>query len=86
MRKEEKGTCGSHLKKKRITNLKPTERAWEERIQRDGVFLIFFLSKFISQIYRNLTVRFRRDKHKKCSTGRGLNVGTRNTGFHQEFR
>ena len=48
-------------------------------------FFNFFIS-FLSQIYENLTAGFRRDKHEKCSTLRGLRVGTRNTRFHREFR
>ena len=46
-------------------------------------FLIFFLFSFLSQIHENLTIGNRRDKHEKCSTRRGLHVGTRNTGFHR---
>ena len=44
------------------------------------------LSLFLYQIYENLTDGFRRDKHKKCSTRRGLRVSTKNKGFHREFR
>ena len=47
--------------------------------------ILFLLFKF-SQIYENLTFGFRRDKHKKCSTRRGLRVRTKNMGFHREFR
>ena len=53
----------------------------------ESFFFKFFFS-FIrfSQIYENLTVGIRRDKHEKCSTRRGLRVGTKNKGFHREFR
>ena len=57
-----------------------TERRSEERTFKKILYL------FISQIYGNLTVGIRRDKHEKCSTGRGLRVGTKNKGFHREFR
>ena len=53
---------------------------------REEEVLIFFILFILSQIHENLTVGFRRDKHEKCSMRRGLRVGTRNTGFHQEFR
>ena len=50
------------------------------------IFFSFYFSNLISQIYENLTVGFHRDKHGKCSTGRGLRVSTKNPGFHREFR
>ena len=59
-----------------------TAGAWRTR----GENYFFCFLKFLSQIYKNLTVGFRRDKHEKCSTGRGLRVSTKNTGFHREFR
>ena len=46
--------------------------------------LLFFLLS--SHIHRNLTVGFRRVENEKCSTLRGLRVGTKNTGFYREFR
>ena len=70
------------------------EKKQNKNIKRDGQQpdsvrikerYFFFFSLVNSQIYENLTVGFRRDKHEKCSTRRGLHVGTRNTGFHQEF-
>ena len=50
------------------------------------VFNFNFSFLLSSQIHENLTVEIRRDKHEKCSTRRGLRVGTKNKGFHQEFR
>ena len=49
-------------------------------------FNFFFLYSFLSHIYEYLTVEFRRDKHEKCSMRQGLRVGTKNTGFHREFK
>ena len=57
----------------------------KERGERDS-FKFFLFSLVISQIYENQTVGFRQDKHEKCSRKRGLRVGTKNTGFHREFR
>ena len=62
------------------------EQTGESMEERGREILNFFLSSFLSQIYGNLTVGFRRAKDEKCSTRRGLRVGTKNTGFHQEFR
>ena len=55
-------------------------------VEKREKFLSFFYSNLSSQIHENLTVEIRRDKHEKCSTRRGLRVGTRNTRFHLEFR
>ena len=60
-----------------------TERNGERR---ENFFKNYFLFSFLSQIYENLTVGIRRDKHEKCSTIRGLLVSTKNTRFHREFR
>ena len=49
-------------------------------------FLIFFLLNLLSSIHGVMTVGFRRVKHEKSSTQRGLRVGTKKMGFHQEFR
>ena len=68
---------------------KKDEKQTDEKIDR-GVervhFIFFFSLSFLFQIYENLTVGFHRDKHEKCSTRRGLRVGTKNTGFQREFR
>ena len=61
-----------------------TAEAWEMISQREKKYIFFLF--ILSQIYENLTVGFRRDKHEKCSTRRGLRVSTKNTGFHREFR
>ena len=74
-------------KKKRISNRHKDGREKEfVQIREIFYFLIFYFSNLIYQIYENLTVGFRRDKHEKCSTRRGLRVGTKNMGFHREFR
>ena len=52
----------------------------------DFFFFNFYLSKILSSIHGVPTVGFRRVKHKKCSTRRGLRVRTKYTGFHREFR
>ena len=62
-----------------------TERDREQIGERIVLFLFFFYS-FLSQIYGNLIVGIRRAKNEKCSMRRGLRVGTKNTGFHLEFR
>ena len=49
-------------------------------------FIFFLLLNLLSSIHGVPTVGFRRVKHEKCSTQRGLCVGTKNTGFHREFR
>ena len=76
----------SKKKKKRITNLNVEGKSVGGEDTKRWSFFNFFLYKFISQIYGNLTVGFRRDKHEKCSTQQGLRVSTRNTGFHREFK
>ena len=45
-------------------------------------FFNFSLSNILSSIHGVSTAGFRRVKHEKCSTQRGLCVGTKNTGFH----
>ena len=70
--------------KGKLSNGNDRGRRERERVMR---FLFFyFSSSLLSQIYENLTVGFCRAKNEKCSTRRGLRVGTKNTGFHQEFR
>ena len=49
-------------------------------------FFSFYFLSFLFQIPEFLIVGFRRDKHEKCSTRRGLRVSTKNTGFHREFK
>ena len=48
-------------------------------------FFNFSLLNLLSSIHGVPTVGFRRVKHEKCYTRRGLRVGTKNTGFHREF-
>ena len=75
------------LKKRRRKNNKPLGRTeLKESMGMREKILIFSLYLFLSQIYENLTDRFRRDKHEKCSTRQGLRVGTKNKGFHLEFK
>ena len=48
---------------------------------------VFFLSFFFFYSFFSDLRKFdRRDKHEKCSTRRGLRVGTKNKGFHRKFR
>ena len=61
------------------------DRGQRERVTR-FLFFFYFSSSLLSQIYGNLTVGFHWAKNEKCSTRRGLCVGTKNTGFHREFR
>ena len=49
----------------------------------DKVFFIFFYLYLLSQIYGNLIFGFRRDKHEKCSTRRGLRVGTKKHSYQE---
>ena len=77
---EKKKTKQNMKGKKRETGM--TEGGESER---NDIF-IFFLLFASFQIYENLTVGFSRDKHEKYSTRRGLGVGTKNKGFHREFR
>ena len=97
IKKWNKGTCGSHIKKttkaKKKKKSEGTAEAWEMISQREKkkkniyiyIYIYFFLF-ILSQIYENLTAGFRQDKHEKCFTRRGLRVSTKNTGFHVEFR
>ena len=75
------------FKKKRSKNkkLRETKRGGE-RSGKESFFIIFFLNYVHSQILKFPTIGFRRDKHGKCSTQRGLRVSTKNTRFHREFR
>ena len=82
---KEKGTCGSHLKKKQNKNKRKKTEQIDRGVERVPIFFFLF-SYFISQIHENLTFGIRRVKNEKCSTRRGLRVGTKNTGFHQELR
>ena len=66
------------LKKKRIQN---DSGVWKKENQRGRGFNIFFSFIRFSEIYGNLTIGFRREKHKKCSTRRGLRVGTKTLDF-----
>ena len=83
-RKNKKGHVGPTKKKPNIKVWHPTDREAERREVRD--FFSFFFFLLSSQIHENLTVGIHRDKHEKCSTRRGLRVGTKNKGFHREFR
>ena len=83
---KEKGDMWVPLKKK-------THKRNGSCRQRDGAseryffnFFSFSLLSLLSSIHGVPTVGFRRVKHEKCSTRRGLRVGTKNTGFHREFR
>ena len=76
-------TCGSHVKKKK---LKSQMAGRTNRMKGGDIRFYFFFYLLSSQIHENLTVGIRRDKHEKCSTRQGLRVGTKNKGFHREFR
>ena len=71
--------------KKKNNKAHQTEFALCENL-RESILVFFFLLLLSSQIHENMTVGFRRAKNEKCSTRRGLRVGTKNTGFHREFR
>ena len=74
-----------NFKKKKVNKTKDLELIFTDR-RSDGEreFQVFiFIFNFLSQIYGNLTVGFRRAKHEKCCTRRGLRVGTKNTGFRR---
>ena len=74
--------------KKKIKVLHPIDREAERCEVRDFFSFFFFFFAFLlsSQIHENMRVGIRRDKHEKCSTRRGLRMGTKNKGFHIEFR
>ena len=78
------------LKEREKKNEKQNERKERQKGDRTvkGEFLFSLLFYFLlsSQIHENLIVGFRRVKNEKCSTRRGLHVGTTNTEFHREFR
>ena len=50
------------------------------------ILFYFYLLNLLSSIPEFLTIGFRRVKHEKCSTRRELRVGTKNTGFRQDFK
>ena len=80
-----------NLKKTKAKQNKTKEMKIKSFTDRDGEretirFFLFSLLNLLSSIPEFLTVGFRRVKHEKCSTRRGLRVGTKNTGFHLEFR
>ena len=72
------------LKKTKKNKTKALDKLFTERMSdsREENFFLFLFYSLLSQIYGNLTVGFRRNKHEKCSTRRGLRVGTEITGFH----
>ena len=75
--KEKKKDKSKHSKSNWPKDLREAASRWRK-------FLFSFIR--FSQIYENLTVVIRRDKHEKCSTRRGLRVCTKNKRFHREFR
>ena len=77
-----------NFNKKEVNKTKELELIFTDREGQTEVseILIFFLLNLLSSILEFLTVGFRRVKHEKCSTRRGLRVGTKNTGFHREFK
>ena len=90
-REWQKGTCGSHfqLRKKKQKNKtnKQNKKLLSVQTDRDGgEILIFSLLNLLSSILEFLIVGFRWAKNEKRYTRRGLRVGTKNTGFHREFR
>ena len=76
--KEKEKKTKQKTKQKKEDGMNISESVREERKKNFN-----FLSSLLSQIYENLSAGFRRDKHEKCSTRRGLRVSTRNTGFHR---
>ena len=63
--------------KKKSQNVRYGGGRTEGRLEREGKIFYKFFSLFVSfSDLRNLIVGFRWDKHKKCSTRRGLRVGT----------
>ena len=81
-RRERKRDMWVPLKKNNKTKTQSASHGIDRRVREEFFFLIFFLFSYFS----NLRKSDRRDKHEKCSTRRGLRVGTKNTGFHREFR
>ena len=76
---KEKKKMKSKMKGRR--DRRETEGASRENFYFSILFFLLF-----SKIHGNLTVGFRRVKNEKCSTRRGLRVGTKNIEFHLEFR
>ena len=73
-------------KQKNKTN-KQNKKLLSVQTDRDGgEILIFSLLNLLSSILEFLIVGFRWAKNEKRYTRRGLRVGTKNTGFHREFR
>ena len=73
-------------KKLKTKGRRPTEECSERKTDDREELYFYFLLFISSHIHENLTVGIRQDKHEKCSTRRGLHVGTKNKGFHREFR
>ena len=77
-----------NLKKKKEKQTKALEFSVHGQKVRRLVdfFFNFSLLNLLSSIPEFMIVGFCRVKHEKCSTRQGLRVGTKNTGFHKEFR
>ena len=76
-----------NFNKKKKKKQKLFKSVHEQRGSNEGErFFNFSLLNLLSSIHGVPTVRFCRVKHEKCSTRRDLRVGTKNTGFHREFR
>ena len=72
------GTCGSHTNKKIKKRIRRGDKAYER------LFFIFFLKFSLTSLF-DLWKSDRQNSSRqevKCSTQRGLPVGTKNTGFH----
>ena len=75
-----------NFNKKKKKNQKLLKSVHGQRGSNQGErFFNFSILNLLSSIHGVPTVGFRRAKHKKCSTRRGLRVRTKNTGFHREF-
>ena len=76
-------------KKKEIKTKKKhrkVKRAWERRERNERDIFYFFFFSFLSQIYENRTVGFRKRKMQSSSTHRELCVGTKILEFRQTLQ
>ena len=70
--------------KKNMSKTK-SEECFETQTAEKNYFLVFILFASFSDL-RKSDRRNSSVKNEKCSTRRGLRMGTKNTGFHREFR
>ena len=71
---KEKGTCGSHFKIKKKTNIEKKKKGAERERERGSVrgkILFYFSLSLLSSIYGNRTVRIRRGKKQSALLDKG---------------